>query len=127
MVTGFKVFALACVGIAFVLPTPAYAGEPTVTAATASCDERRVCTFHVTVRHDDTGWEHYANKWEIRSPEGAVLGTRILHHPHENEQPFTRSLSGVSIPATLSEVHVFAFDSVHGVSKKAFVLKLPLL
>jgi hypothetical protein len=126
MVTGFKLFASACVGVALALPTSASAGEPTVTTANASCNERRVCTFHVTVRHEDTGWEHYANKWEIRSPEGAVLGTRILHHPHEDEQPFTRSLSGVSIPASVSEVHVYAFDSIHGMSQKPFILKIPV-
>ena len=35
--------------------------------------------FDVTLRHDDSGWEHYANKWEIRSPEGELLATRVYY------------------------------------------------
>jgi len=34
-------------------------------------------------------------------------------HPHENEQPFTRSLSGVVIPEGITEVTLRAKDSVH--------------
>jgi len=43
-----------------------------------------------------------------------VLATRTLLHPHENEQPFTRSLSGVRIPDGVTEVIVRAHDKVHG-------------
>ncbi len=71
-------------------------------------------TAHVKVRHGDTGWEHYADAWRLLDTNGKVLGTRTLYHPHENEQPFTRSLSGVKIPPTLSEIDVQAHDKVHG-------------
>ena len=54
--------------------------------------------FHVTVRHPDTGWDDYADGWDIVLPDGSVLKrneddpfTRLLTHPHETEQPFTRS------------------------------------
>ena len=70
--------------------------------------------FAVTVQHGDTGWDHYADRWEVVSPDGEVLATRVLAHPHEQEQPFTRSLSGVVLPASLTEVVVRAHDSVHG-------------
>ena len=40
---------------------------------------------------DVTGWEHYANKWDVVGPDDTILGTRVLLHPHVNEQPFTRS------------------------------------
>ena len=56
------------------------------------------CTFSVTLEHADEGWSHYADQWEVLSLDGNLLGKRVLHHPHENEQPFTRSLSGVAIP-----------------------------
>ncbi len=72
------------------------------------------CTFKVTVKHADAGWKHYADAWEVLAPDGTVLGTRILYHPHDNEQPFTRSLSGVKIPPGVSEVTVRARDSMHG-------------
>jgi len=69
--------------------------------------------FDVTLKHDDEGWDHYANKWQVLSPDGEVLGERILLHPHVNEQPFTRSLGGVGIPADVREVDVRAWDTVH--------------
>ena len=54
--------------------------------------------FDVTAQHADTGWEHYADAWRVVGPDGTVHGTRTLYHPHVDEQPFTRSLSGVAIP-----------------------------
>lgn len=70
--------------------------------------------FTATVRHADTGWDHYADRWEIADRDGNVLATRVLHHPHVEEQPFTRSLSGVAIAADISAVTIRAHDSVHG-------------
>ncbi len=71
-------------------------------------------TFHVTVRHDDAGWDHYADKWQVIGPDGTVLGERVLLHPHETEQPFTRSQSGIQIPEGVPEVTVRAHDTAHG-------------
>jgi hypothetical protein len=82
-------------------------------------------SFNVTVRHGDEGWDHYADKWDVLAPDGTVLGTRILAHPHETEQPFTRSLSGVIIPENISTVTIRAHDSVHGYGGREFVLDLP--
>ena len=90
------------------------AGEADVLAVKASQDETGAWRFDVTVRHDDEGWDHYADRWEVLLPDGTVLTTRILHHPHEDEQPFTRSLSGVRIPEGVESVEIRARDSVHG-------------
>lgn len=81
--------------------------------------------FDVTVRHNDEGWDHYANKWDVVAPDGSVLATRILHHPHENEQPFTRSLSGVKIPKNINKVSIQAHDSVHGYGGKIITVQVP--
>ncbi len=70
--------------------------------------------FNVSVLHADTGWSHYADRWEVVAPDGAVLATRVLHHPHVGEQPFTRGLGGVRIPEGMTSVAVRARDSVHG-------------
>ena len=44
-------------------------------------------TFSVTVRHNDEGWDHYADIWQVLHPEtGEVLGERVLLHPHDTEQ-----------------------------------------
>ena len=71
-------------------------------------------TVHATVRHADEGWDHYADGFDVLAPDGTVLGTRVLAHPHVNEQPFTRSLSGVRIPPGMHAVTIRAHDSVHG-------------
>ena len=47
----------------------------------------------VTLLHADTGWDDYADAWEVLDAEGNSLGVRVLAHPHVEEQPFTRSLS----------------------------------
>jgi len=67
----------------------------------------------VTLRHADEGWEHYADRWEVLSLDGKVLATRTLFHPHVNEQPFTRSLSGVSVPAGTPAVRIRSHDKMH--------------
>ena len=55
----------------------------------------------VTIRHPDPGWDHYTNVWVVETLEGKELGRRVLFHPHEDEQPFTRSHT-VKIPLTNS-------------------------
>ncbi|MFQ5935493.1 MAG: hypothetical protein ACE5LB_03690 [Acidiferrobacterales bacterium] len=67
-----------------------------------------------TLRHADSGWDHYADAWRVIAPDGHVLGTRTLYHPHVEEQPFSRSLANVVIPAGLTSVFVEAHDHVHG-------------
>lgn len=82
-------------------------------------------SFTVTLRHADSGWEHYANKWDVVDSEGNIYGTRILHHPHVNEQPFTRSLSHVVIPRNIRSIIIRGYDSIHGRSEQYMQLKLP--
>ena len=82
-------------------------------------------TFDVTIRHTDTGWEDYADAYRIKDPAGNVLGTRDLAHPHVDEQPFTRSLSGVKVPEGVTEVIIEAHDTVLGWSAATKTVKLP--
>ena len=92
----------------------AVAGEADVVGAEAVREGDGTWRFRVTVRHTDEGWDHYADRWQVVAPDGRVLGTRVLLHPHETEQPFTRSLGGVSIPDGVDRVIIRAHDSVHG-------------
>ena len=80
--------------------------------------------FDVTLEHADTGWDHFADGWEVMSPAGDILGKRVLAHPHVDEQPFTRSLSGVRIPQGVNTVTIRAHDSVHGYNKEMFEVDL---
>lgn len=108
----------------FFMSVAASAGEADVEAVKATKAADGTWRFDVTVRHADTGWDHYANRWDVLAPDGTVLGTRTLLHPHENEQPFTRSLSGVSIPGGLRSVTIRANDSVHGVGGREIAVGL---
>lgn len=92
----------------------AFAGEADVLEVVATKESEGLWRFDVTVRHDDAGWDHYADAWEVRTLDGTVLGTRTLLHPHDTEQPFTRSLNGVEVPDGVTEVEVVARDKVHG-------------
>ncbi|MGH6925003.1 MAG: hypothetical protein ACRED5_14820 [Propylenella sp.] len=91
----------------------AHAGEADVVDVKVTAEAGGTWRFDVTVRHADEGWDHHADRWEVLSPDGEMLGVRTLLHPHETEQPFTRSLTGVEIPADMSEVEIRAHDSVH--------------
>ena len=84
-----------------------------------------VYRFEVTLSHADEGWEHYADAWEVVGPDGAVLARRVLAHPHVNEQPFTRSLGGVALPAGLASVTLRGRDSVHGYGGVELSVPLP--
>jgi hypothetical protein len=91
-------------------------------------------TFHVSVHHPDTGWEDYADGWDVLTPDGTALKpdpdspfTRLLLHPHENEQPFTRSQSGIVIPSGVTLVRVRAHDLVAGFGGREVVVDLTTL
>ncbi len=110
--------------IALLLTSPAlWAGEADVVDVRVECPND--CTFNVTVRHADTGWDHYANQWEILTPDRKLIAKRVLYHPHVNEQPFTRSLSGVKIPPGIDRVIVRARDKVHLYGGREMTVDLP--
>ena len=81
-------------------------------------------SFSVTLSHGDTGWEDYADGWRVVSQDGTVLGVRELLHPHVNEQPFTRSLSSVSIPDGTTSVFIEARTNVDGWGEARFEMAL---
>ena len=105
------------------LSAPVQAGEVKIVDVRVECPA--TCTFLVTLEHADEGWNHYADQWDVLTLDDRLLGSRVLHHPHENEQPFTRSLSGVAIPAEIERVKIRARDSKHGYSEQEFVVDLP--
>ncbi len=117
---------LALLVMAAVGPGPAaWAGEADVEAVRIEPEASGAFTFHVTVRHADEGWDHYADKWQVVAPDGSVLGERVLLHPHETEQPFTRSQSGITIPTDVSEVTIRAHDTVDEWGGKEMTVAVP--
>ena len=81
-------------------------------------------SFQVSLKHADTGWKHYADVWKVVSKDGKIYGTRVLQHPHVNEQPFRRGLSNVSIPAGVQEVWIEAGCNQSGITAKRYRVKL---
>ena len=82
--------------------------------------------FDTQVRHNDQGWKHYADAWQIADLKGNVLAIRELAHPHDNEQPFTRSLCNIKLPKGLMKVVVSAKCNVHGVGGQSVEVDLML-
>ena len=111
--TPAAIIGAAIVGGPLIIAHTAIAGEANVVGVRMT---QRGASYNlaVTVRHADVGGDHYADKWDVLTPDGEVIATRVLAHPHDNEQLFTRSLGGVRIPAALAKVRVRAHDKVHG-------------
>lgn len=116
--------AAACSTSPDAAPDPA-PGCADVVAVTVDEEADGAFRFSATVRSADTGWEKYADRWEVRAADGTVLGVRELTHPHVEEQPFTRSLSGVEIPDGARVVTVTARDSVEGWCGATLEVELP--
>lgn len=70
--------------------------------------------FDVTISSPYDSNERYADAWRVLGPDGTEFGVRVLTHPHANEQPFTRSLDGVEIPESVTEVTIEGRDSING-------------
>ncbi len=71
-------------------------------------------TFFVTLSSPYDTPERYADAWRVIGPDGEVYGIRELAHDHASEQPFTRSQSGIVIPADVTTVTVEGRDQVSG-------------
>ena len=102
----------------------ATAGEADVLDAKVRALGNGQFRIDVTVEHADDGWHHYANRWDVLGPDGQLIGERVLLHPHDNEQPFTRSLT-LAIPDDVSAVTLQANDSVHGLGGATITLEIP--
>jgi len=116
---------IAAVVTTGLLSIEAMAGEADVLDVQVARQTDGTYRFDVTVAHVDTGWDHYADAFEVVAPDGEVLGVRELLHPHVDEQPFTRSLGGVEIPEGVTKVTVRAHDSVHAYGGAVLEVNVP--
>ena len=103
----------------------AVAGEADILAAKALRSVDGTWTFEVTIRSNDRGPDSYCDRVEILAPTGGILGILHLAHPHIDEQPFTRQLSGVKISqGLLNSVLVRAHHNLHGYGGATVKVKL---
>ncbi|NNC81866.1 MAG: hypothetical protein HKN94_17120 [Acidimicrobiales bacterium] len=89
------------------------ASFPSVVAATASRQDDG-WKIDVTISSPYDSPERYADAWRVLAPDGTELAVRILTHDHANEQPFTRSKSGIEIPADVAMVTIEGRDLING-------------
>lgn len=104
--------------------TNASAGEVDVIDVTIESLGGGKFRINATLDHADTGWDHYANRWDVLDESGKIIGVRELTHPHVNEMPFTRSVS-ITIPESVKNITVRANDSVHETGGATFDIAVP--
>ena len=81
--------------------------------------------FAVTISSPYDTAQRYADAFRVLAPDGRQLGELVLLHDHADEQPFTRSLTGVAVPAGIASVVVEARDQKNGYGGKTKTVALP--
>ena len=98
---------------------------PDVVEATATRAEDGTWRFDVTLSSPYDTPDRYADAWRVVGPDCTEYGVRVLAHDHQNEQPFTRSLSGVAIPDDVSTVTIEGRDQRNGWGGDSLDVPLP--
>jgi len=112
-------------GVTLLFAPAAFAGEADVVGAKVRRAPDGSYNFDVTVKSNDRGWDYFADAFAVLTLDGKVLGTRVLLHPHETEQPFTRDLYGVKIPNGVERVVIRARHKPKGYDGKTLTVELP--
>jgi hypothetical protein len=113
--------------LAITLSGLTYAAEqkfPDIIDATVTVSQSTY-RFNVTVSSPYDSRSRYADAYRIKNGSGTVYGVRVLTHDHANEQPFTRSVSGINIPAGVTQVIIEGRDKTYGWGGDTFTLTLP--
>ena len=81
--------------------------------------------FDVTLSspYDTPG--RYADAFKVMGPKSEMYGERVLLHDHQTEQPFTRDLYSVLVPAGVRVVTVQGRDQKFGYGGKTMQVALP--
>jgi len=91
--------------------------EPTATGDT--------WTIAATISSPYDTPQRYADAFRVLAEDGTVMGIRELAHDHAAEQPFTRSLSDVAIPAEVTSITVEGRDQANGWGGDTVTVDLP--
>jgi hypothetical protein len=98
---------------------------PDVISAKVRHDSGDIFDFDVTVSSPYDTPQRYADAFRVMDRNGQVFGVRKLVHDHEDEQPFTRDLYGVTIPKGVRIVIVQARDQKYGYGGEKVEVQLP--
>ncbi|MCX7889846.1 MAG: hypothetical protein N2422_08995 [Rhodobacteraceae bacterium] len=97
---------------------PCLADAPSIIAAEAR-PGRMGWTIRVTLRHHDSGWDHFASGWSISLPDGETIATDDIPGPHVGQMEFAVVMKGVDVPAGTAYVLVRARCNLVGWSAEA--------
>lgn len=115
--------------MAMALPVAAQVSDPQkfpdVIAAKVRLGAANRFNFDVTLSSPYDSAQRYADAFRVMGRGGVVYGVRILWHDHAGEQPFTRDLYGVTIPAGVKRVVIQGRDQRHGYGGKTLEIVLP--
>jgi hypothetical protein len=109
------------------LPAQAAAEQkhPDVVAAKVTPRGGNRFDFDVTISSPYDTAQRYADGFRVVGPKSEIYGERKLLHDHAGEQPFTRDLYGVTIPAGVRAVIVEARDQNYGYGGRRLEVSLP--
>jgi len=82
-------------------------------------------SFSVTLSSPYDTPERYADAYRIMDKAGNIYGIRKLLHDHGYEQPFTRNLSRIEIPESVTSVIIEGRDKQYGWGGETYTLDLP--
>jgi hypothetical protein len=98
---------------------------PDVLAVEITAASDGTYTLNVTMSSPYDTPERYADGWRALTPDGTVLGEKALTHDHASEQPFTRTQTGVEIPAGVTTIVVEGRDTANGYGGKTVEVQVP--
>lgn len=87
---------------------------PDVREAEPEPDGGGTYSLSVTISSPYDSPDRYADGWRVLGPDGTVLGEHELMHDHADEQPFTRTQTGLEIPEGTGEITVEGRDLENG-------------
>lgn len=98
---------------------------PDVLRAELARDGVGTYTLEVTMSSPYDTPERYADGWRVLDEDRNELGSHTLTHDHAEEQPFTRSQTGLTIPADVDLVTVEGRDLQYGYGGAAVTVAVP--
>ncbi len=106
-------------------PDTENAAHPDVLAAVLTDDGDGAWSLEVTLSSEYDSPERYADGWRVLDADGEVLGEHTLTHDHADEQPVTRTQSGLEIPDGVDVVTVEGGDTENGYGGATLEVEVP--
>ncbi len=106
-------------------PNTRNADHPDVLAAVLEPDGSGAWALTVTLSSQYDSPERYADGWRVLDADGAVLGQHTLTHDHADEQPVTRTQTGLAIPDDVDLVTIEGSDTANGYGGRTLEVEVP--